>query len=186
MARGRFAATRPPWGLTMVKASVRRLMSLFAVAATAAASVAVVSSGPAVAQPGGFGDVPEGAYYSVPVSMLAGQGVFEGTLCDEGFCPGDAIDRKTMAVWTVRVLDGADPPAVTETGFDDVDAASFHASFIERMAELEVTTGCGDGSGFCPDRTVTRAQTAVFLSRAYKLPEGPDPGFSGASRIRSE
>ena len=55
--------------------------------------------------------------------------------------------------------------------------SGFYAPFIERMAEFEVTRGCGDGSGFCPDRNVTRAEMAVFLSRAFKLPEGPDPGF---------
>ena len=161
----------------MFKVLVRRFVSVLTVAAAAAASVAVVSSGPAAAQPGGFGDVPEDAYYSVPVSTLAAQGVLAGTGCDEGFCPGEPLDRKTMAVWIVRVLDGQDPPAATQTSFNDVDAAGFHAPFIERMAELGVTTGCGDGSGYCPDATVTRAQMAVFLSRAYKLPEGPDPGF---------
>ena len=83
-----------------------------------------------------------------------------------------------MAVWTVRVLDGEDPEAITETRFDDVDSDSSHAPFIERMSELGVTEGCGDGSGFCPDRTVTRAQMAAFLSRAYELPAAPDPGFS--------
>ena len=46
------------------------------------------------------------------------------------------------------------------------------------MAELGVTRGCGDGTGFCPDRNVTRAEMAVFLSRAYNLPDGPDPDFS--------
>ena len=143
-----------------------------------AAAVAVVPSGPAFAQPGGFGDVPEDVYYSVPVSTLAGQGVFAGTGCNEGFCPGDAIDRKTMAVWVVRVLDGKDPAAVSESRFDDVDPDGFYAPFIERMFELGVTSGCGDGSGFCPDRNVTRAEMAVFLSRAYKLPDGPDPGFA--------
>ena len=143
-----------------------------------AAAVVVVPSGPAFAQPGGFGDVPEDTYYTVPVSTLAGQGVFAGTGCDEGFCPGDAIDRKTMAVWTVRVLDGEDPAAVAESRFDDVDPHGFHAPFIERMAELGVTQGCGDGSGFCPHRNVSRAHMAAFLSRAYKLPDGPDPGFA--------
>ena len=83
-----------------------------------------------------------------------------------------------MAVWVVRVLDGADPAAVSESRFDDVDAGGFHAPFVERLAELGVTGGCGDGSGFCPDQTVSRAQMAVFLTRAYGLPAGADPGFS--------
>ena len=138
----------------------------------------MVSSVPVTAQPGGFGDVAEGAFYSVPVSTLAEQGLFAGTGCDEGFCPDDPLDRKTMAVWIVRVLDGEDPPVVTQTRFNDVDAAGFYAPFVERMADLGVTEGCGDGLGYCPDAKVTRWQMAVFLSRAYDLPEGPDPGFS--------
>ena len=57
----------------------------------------------------------------MPAAHLATQGVFEGTLCGLGFCPGEPIDRKTMAVWTVRVLDDVDPTAVSESRFDDVD-----------------------------------------------------------------
>ena len=125
----------------------------------------------------GFGDVPADAYFAVPVNVLAGDGVFVGTKCDGGFCPDEPMDRKTMAVWVVRLLDGQDPPAFVQSTFTDVDGGSFHSPFIERMAELGVTTGCGDGSGFCPDRTVTRAQMAVFLTRAYDLAEGPDRGF---------
>ncbi len=131
----------------------------------------------AVAQTGSYEDVDGGAYFAEPVAALSEAGVFAGTLCEDGFCPGEPIDRKTMAVWVVRVLDGRDPPPVAESRFDDVDAGSFYAAFIERMAELEVTGGCGDGSRFCPDRNVTRAQMAVFLSQAYDLPDGPDPGF---------
>ena len=125
-----------------------------------------------------FIDVPENAYYSVPVMTLVEQGVFAGTEWGDGFCPDAPIDRKTMAVWTVRVLDDEDPPQITQSRFNDVNTWDFHAPFIERMAELGVTGGCGDGSGFCPDQTVTRWQMAVFLSRAYNLPDGPDPGFS--------
>ena len=151
----------------------------------AAASVAHTGSGSAaggglvLAQTGGFGDVAGDAYYADAVSALAAAGVFAGTECAPGLlCPSEPIDRKTMAVWTVRVLDGRDPPAISRTRFDDVDAAGFYGPFIERMAELGVTRGCGDGSGFCPDTTVTRAQMAVFLSRAYSLPAGPNPGFA--------
>ena len=132
----------------------------------------------AAAQAGSYEDVAEGAYYAGPVAALREAGVFAGTLCASGFCPGEPIDRETMAVWVVRVLDGRDPAPVSQSRFDDVDAGSFHAPFIERMAELEVTTGCGDGSGYCPDRNVTRAEMAAFISRAYDLPDGPDPGFS--------
>ncbi len=157
---------------------MQQSLAVSAIAAMAVAAVAIPSR-PAVAQTNGFADVPEDAYYTVPVAQLAARGVFAGTECDDGsgFCPAKPIDRKTMAVWIVRVVDGSDPPAVAQSRFDDVDANSFHAPFIERMAELEITGGCDDGSGFCPDRSVTRAQMAVFLANAYDLPEGPDPGF---------
>ena len=118
------------------------------------------------------------AFYAEPVSHLHTAGVLDGTLCSEGFCPDRPIDRKTMAVWVVRVLDRRDPRPVTESRFDDVDPAGFRGRFIERLAELGVTTGCGDGRRFCLDDTVSRAQMAVFLSRAYDLPDGPAPGFT--------
>ena len=160
--------------------SVRRLTAVIAVVAMALAVVAT-PSGPAAAQSNEFGDVPDDAYYTETVAALAARGVFAGTECDDGFCPSEAIDRKTMAVWIVRVLDGDDPPALAQTRFNDVDAASFYAPFIERMAELEVTTGCGDGSGFCPDRSVTGprwprsspAPTSCPTDRAQALPTFP-------------
>ena len=144
---------------------MRRLFAA-AVAAVSAFSALAASAAPAAGQTGGFGDVRGEAYYSVPVLALAEFSVFADTECDEGFCPNEPIDRKTMAVWTVRMLDGQDPPAVAETRFSDLDAASFFAPFIERMAELDVTVGCGDGSGFCPDENVIRsADGGVLVSR---------------------
>ena len=156
--------------------------SLAAVVVTSvtAAALVLASAGSAAAQTDGFDDVPAGAFFSDAVSGLAEEDVFDGTECavdGSQFCPDEPIDRKTMAVWTVRVLDGRNPFVVAKTRFNDVDGSSFYARYIERMAELGVTGGCGDGSRFCPDRSVTRAEMAAFLSRAYRLPDGPDPGF---------
>ena len=133
---------------------------------------------PAVAQTTGLDDVPAGVYYSIPVTDLAEAEVFSGTGCEAGFCPDEAIDRKTMAVWLVRILDGLDPPPISQSSFHDVDPGSFHAPFIERLVDLGITTGCGDGSTFCPDAEVTRAQMAAFISRAWALPDGPTPTFT--------
>jgi len=150
-----------------------------AAAVIAAATLAIIAAvSPAGAQTAGLDDVPQDAYYAEPVAELHAQGIFGGTLCNEGFCPSVPVDRKTMAVWTVRVVDGQDPSLVTNSRFGDVDALGFYAPFIERLAELGVTAGCGDGTNYCPDRSVNRAEMAVFLSRAFDLPIGPDPGFS--------
>ena len=148
-----------------------------AVAVALLASALGVSS-PAAAQAQPFSDTSEDAFYSDAVNALADGGLFEGTECASGMlCPGEPIDRKTMAVWTVRALDGQNPAPIANSRFSDVTAGSFHAPFIERMAELGVTKGCGDGT-FCPDDTVTRYQMAVFLKRAFDLEPGPDPGFT--------
>ena len=170
----------PRWKIVRRGVIARPVVAARAVAAaiTLVASALGVSS-PAVAQTQPFADTSRDAYYSDAVGALAGNGVFVGTECVEGMlCPGEPIDRKTMAVWTVRALDGQDPAQIPNSRFSDVAADSFHGPFIERMAELGVTGGCGDGTGFCPDGTVTRDQMAVFLTRAFDLGPGPDPGFS--------
>ena len=163
-----------------------RLLTPAAGIAVVALVSALLASPAAAAQRhgGGFADVTQDAHYWLPVKTLASDGVFAGTLCDDGsrFCPEEPLDRKTMAVWAVRMIDRQDPEAVTRTRFDDVDPRSFHAPFIERLAERGITIGCGDGSRFCPDANMTRAHMAVMLARIYRLPNEPhlvmDPRFA--------
>ena len=153
---------------------------LAGIAISVALLVALFSSS-AAAHTGGYDDVPANAYYTTPVAELDRAGVFDGTQCRDGdFCPDEPIDRATVAVWIVRILDGQDPPGELQSRFDDVDCClpAFYPPFIERLAQLGVTGGCGDGSGYCPNRTTTRAEMAAFLSRAFNLSDGPDPGFS--------
>ena len=148
--------------------------------AVAALALPVALFAPAAAASEGFSDVAEDSVHRQSIEELHAIDVFAGTECGQGlFCPNDPVDRKTMAVWLVRVVEGQDPPAVQHSRFDDVNASDFHAAFIERMAQLDITKGCGVGTRFCPDRQVTRAEMAVFLSRAYNLPDSPpDPGFA--------
>ena len=163
----------------MTKQHNRRRRALTSVAVFIALSsiLAVASVQPVAAQQTTFDDVPTGAYFTTPVNALAAQGVFAGTECSDGFCPSDPLLRWQMAVWIVRVLDGEEPSPISNYRFNDVDAGDWYAPHVEQMYQLGVTTGCGDGSGFCPDRGVSRAEMAVFLKRAFKLPDGPDPGF---------
>ena len=165
--------------MTLTGSMLRRRLAVSAMAALVVASLTLTVSAPITAaqDTGPYPDTPAGAFYTPAVEALNNKGVFAGTLCAEGFCPDQPLDRATMAVWTVRVLDGQEPPAVTSTRYADVDAAGFHNAFIERFAELGVTRGCGDGTGFCPDDPVQRWQMAVFLSRAFGLADGPDPNF---------
>ena len=126
-----------------------------------------------------FGDVASDSVFAGDVEALAGLGVLDRTGCGEGlFCPHEPIVRWVMAVWLVRVLDGADPDPAAAVRFSDVDASVWWSAHVERLAELGVTVGCGDGSRFCPDDPVTRAQMAVFLVRAFDLEPAPSAGFA--------
>ena len=70
------------------------------------------------------------------------------------------------------------PPAAASGRFSDVSPDEWWATHAERLAELEVTLGCGDGSGFCPTDVVTRAQMANILVRAFGLDADGGAGFT--------
>ena len=121
-----------------------------------------------------------GGVHAPAIAALSARGVFEGTECDQGrFCPSDDLERWVMAVWLVRILDGADPDAVSTTRFSDVDSDEWWATYVERLAELEVTVGCRvEPLRYCPDRPVSRAQMATFLTRAFDLAAAEPAGFT--------
>ena len=133
---------------------------------------------PDVDASGGFSDV-EGTTHEEAISALAADGVFEGTECAPAmFCPTDPVQRWVMAVWLVRILDGEDPSPVSSSRFADVDGSLWWAPYVERLADLGVTGGCATSPArFCPTETVTRAQMATFLVRAFGLPPAPPAGF---------
>ena len=125
----------------------------------------------AVVAAGEFSDTAEAGVHLDAVNSLAADGVFEGTGCSPGrFCPGEPLQRWVMAVWLVRILDGEDPAPASSSRFADVDSGVWWAPFVERLAVLGVTAGCKTGPlRYCPAETVTRAQMASFLTRAFRL-----------------
>ena len=135
--------------------------------------------GPVVADSVGFSDIGGAGVHEGAVRALLADGVFEGTECGEGrFCPGDSVERWVMAVWLVRVLDEEDPGGLGSSRFVDVDASLWWAPYVERLADFGVTAGCATNPArFCPRDSVSRAQMATFLVRAFGLASGPDAGF---------
>ena len=131
------------------------------------------------AGPGSFDD-DDGSVFEASIDRLAAAGVLDGTECGARlFCPGLPLQRSTMAVWMVRVLDPGFEPSGAGTRFEDVDAAEWWASYVERLAELEVTKGCSaDPPRFCPDQAVSRAQMATFLVTAFDLDPAESAGFT--------
>ena len=128
----------------------------------------------------GFSDVSDGNFHKANIDALDERGLLEGTECAEGmFCPGDPMKRWTMAVWLVRALDDTEPAAVEESSFDDVDSDNQWLPHVELLAELEVTAGCDtEPLRFCPDDSVSRAQMATFLVRAFNLEAADSAGFT--------
>ena len=161
-----------------------RLVVAVVVAALAMVGLTPVAAAQDVQEDAGgtpdpFTDVT-GGVHKPAIDALAELGLFDGTECGEDiFCPGDEMKRWTMAVWLVRALDEAEPPAATASSFADVDVGNRWLAHIERLAELEVTTGClVDPLRFCPDRSVDRAEMATFLERAFDLEAADPAGFA--------
>jgi hypothetical protein len=97
------------------------------------------------------------------VMTVADDGVSAG--CGGGdFCPGSPVTRAQMAAFLPKSKLGANhlPPAATGSVFGDVLAGDPFAPWIEELASLGITGGCGGGND-CPSNPVTRAQMAVFL-----------------------
>ena len=127
----------------------------------------------------GFSDNASGSH-AADIDRLANSGVLAGTECAEGLiCPDEPLNRWTMAVWLVRILDGVDPEPLGFSRFEDVDLQQWWAPFVERLAGMGVTRGCSTQPAlFCPDEPVTRQQMASFLVRAFAITPAPDPGFA--------
>ena len=130
-----------------------------------------------------FADFGNAGVHEPAVRALAADGVLGGTGCDETrLCPEESIRRWEMAVWLVRVVEGADPALSGVSRFEDVEGESWWSAHVERLAELEITLGCStEPALYCPDEAVTREQMASFLVRAFGLRPAPSAGFGDTS-----
>ena len=87
------------------------------------------------------------------------------------YCPNNSVTRGQMAAFLLKVYHGtsyAPPPA--QGVFSDVPISMPLAPWIEELARLSVTAGCG-GTSYCPTNAVTRGQMAVFLTKTFHRPE---------------
>ncbi|MBK9209573.1 MAG: S-layer homology domain-containing protein [Anaerolineales bacterium] len=126
---------------------------------------------PAVGVSTGFGDVATDYWAAAWIKQLAAEGTPGG--CGGGnYCPDMSLPRAQMAIFLLKARNGSGytPPAVgVSTGFNDVATDAFGAAFIKQLVADGITAGCGN-SNYCPNDSVTRAQMAVFLVRAFNLP----------------
>jgi mannan endo-1,4-beta-mannosidase len=115
-----------------------------------------------------YGDVPTNHWAACWIEHLTGLGIAAG--CGGGnFCPDAPVSRAETAVFLLRARHGAGyvPPAAVGR-FADVPPSYWAAAWIERFAAEGITSGCS-ATAYCPDATLTRAQMAVFLVKAFGL-----------------
>ena len=100
------------------------------------------------------------------IAAIRQQGITTG--CGNGlnFCPDDVVTRGAMATFIARAMK---LPGVWGDWFTDVSPRHTHRGAIYAIAELGITSGCGDGTRFCPNEPMTREIMAVFLARALDL-----------------
>jgi hypothetical protein len=125
---------------------------------------------PPCTPPGIFADVPCPSPFADWIQALAAEGITGG--CGGGnYCPQDTVTRKQMAPFLLRAVQGPDyvPPRCRGI-FADVPCPSLFADWIEQLKAENITTGCGNGTVYCPDSPNTRGQMATFLIKALRLP----------------
>ena len=125
-------------------------------------------------------DSEDAGVHRSAVEALDAAGILRGTGCTrDRLCPQEPLPRWAMAVWLVRAVDGRDPPRSDGSRFADVESWRWWAPHVERLADLGITGGCRTGPArFCPDVSVSRAQMATFLRRAFRLSPAPSAGFT--------
>lgn len=116
-----------------------------------------------------FTDVPPSNPFYSFIEQMAVRQITSG--CGGGnYCPSQQVLRDQMAAFIIRSLGELSPPTPGSQRFNDVPPGSPFYNFIDRMAVLNITSGCSSSPPlYCPSDPVTRAQMAAFLVRAFNL-----------------
>jgi len=136
------------------------------------ATLAVSAAGSGALEPGGTFSDDNGSVHESSIEAIADEGITLGCNppVNDMFCPNKAVTRAQMATFLARALN---LPAATGSFADTAD--SVHAANIGALAAAGITQGCNPpvNDMFCPNKAVTRAQMATFLTRALNLDASP-------------
>jgi hypothetical protein len=153
----------------------RGLAAILAVALVATLGPGPATADAAVSAPS-FEDVAPTSPHAPAIGLMAAAQITLGCAPDR-FCPNDRITRAQVASLMARTL-SIDP--VRLAAFSDVGATSPHSGNINALAARGIVQGCAPAS-YCPARSMSRAQMATILARAFDLrPTGSHPGFRDA------
>ena len=121
-----------------------------------------------------FPDVPADYWAYKHIEYAHAFGVVQGYTTGL-YGPTVRLTRDQMAVFIARALCGGEDrvpnPPCSEAPFEDVPCSYWARPHIQYILLEGVTQGYPDG-GYHPKQTCTRAEMAVFMSRALKLTTG--------------
>ena len=119
-----------------------------------------------------FGD-DDGHVLEGGINKLAAAGITQGCNppANDRFCPDRNLTRAEFAAFVAR---GLELPTGSTDHFVDDNGHVLEAS-INRIADEGITVGCNPPTNdrFCPQRLLTRGETATLLTRALHLPHNP-------------
>lgn len=119
------------------------------------------------APPAPFVDVSRNAFYTAAVDHLYAEGLTTGVGGSNRFEPHAPLTRAEIVTFLWRAA-GSPDLGYPDPGLSDVtDPHSFFYRPVAWAVATGVTTGVGSTGTFQPHATVTRAEVATFLFRAY-------------------
>src|ERR1041384_216397 len=137
-------------------------------------SISIGSRTYIVVQGAAFLDVPANDIFYEDIGKLSARGITVG--CGGGnYCPNDPVTREQMAAFIIRALGEFCPATPATQRFADVPPSNIFYEFIDRLAVLGITVGCG-GNNYCPTSPVLREQMAAFILRGLGEFSPPTPG----------
>ncbi len=122
----------------------------------------------------GFADVPDGQFFTEPVSWAVTSQITTG-FTDGTFRPADVVTRAQLAVFLWRL--SCSPNVAEESTFTDVPAGQYYSEAVAWLVGTGITSGTGPGR-FSPEEAVDRGQMAVFLHRLVGEPSSGAAGFA--------
>ena len=146
-----------------------------------------MAGSPEVAYDAKFPDVPDGQFYSIPITWASSIGVVTGYDDTGLFGTTDPINREQMATMLYRYANqlGLDTSARADyTVFPDgSNVNAFASEAMQWAVGTSLITGNGDGT-LAPQDHVNRAVCATMISRFTGPAESPEPlppltGYSG-------
>lgn len=130
------------------------------------------------ALPGGTFTDDNDSVHEADIEAIAFAGITRGCNppVNDHYCPEAPVTRAEMAAFLNRALSLA---GSSTDFFTDDDGGIFEAD-INAVAAAGVTLGCNPPANtlYCPSRSITRAEMATMLTRAFVYPSSPMDWFT--------